>query len=367
MGPFGGARASRKAVVFALFVLLTLFLPLVTGFGQDLFSVYLPFVSKNWPPPTPTPQPARLLISEAVYDPYGNEPDGEWVEIYNAGGIALALKNYKVGDEEQYRGNEGMLRFPDDVVIAPGQVIVIANFAATFFSTYGFLPDFEMRESDPQIPNLIKYSDWSGGNIELVNSGDDILILDPRNGIVDSISFDGSTFAFSPSIAKVKEGHSLERSPAYLDTNTAADWGDQLFPAPGLVDVRTPTPTITQTPTLTKTPTMTRTPTLTPSLTPTPTATITLTPTVTQTLDPSVTPTITHTPTITQTPSLTLTPTPTLTVTAVADLDAYSNAYQYTDPHTDPNLDKHANPDVWTDFYANPDRKFDPASRLAAD
>lgn len=303
--------------MFLLFLLLMLAYPVLTGLSQDFLPIYLPLVSKNWPPPTPTPQPAHLLISEVAYDPLGNEPEGEWLEIYNAGGVALALKGYKIGDEEQYKGNEGMFQFPNDLVIAADQVIIIANAATTFRANFGFSPDFETHESDPQIPNLIKYSDWSGGNIELVNSGDELLILDPRNEITDSMSYGSSTFAFSPAAPKVKEGHSLERKPGYRDSNTAADWGEQLFPDPGRVDRSTPTPTVTQTPTQTRTPTLTRTSTSTASYTPTLTRTITLTPTSTQTLDPSITPTITATATLTSTvtPSVTITPTRTLTLT----------------------------------------------------
>ena len=50
-----------------------------------------------------------LLISEVLYDVVGTEPDGEWIEIYNAGASAIDLSGYKVVDEDEQGGGEGML------------------------------------------------------------------------------------------------------------------------------------------------------------------------------------------------------------------------------------------------------------------
>ncbi|MBP1694261.1 MAG: hypothetical protein H6Q37_2144, partial [Chloroflexi bacterium] len=307
---------SRLAVVVILLVLAFLALPVLTALSQTFISTYLPIILNNWPSPTPTPAPARLVVSELVYDPTGAEPDGEWFEIYNAGGLSASLKNHKIGDEELRGGKEGMLQFPDGLILAPGQVIVIANAASVFRAAYGRNPDFEMRESDIQVPNLVKYSDWSGGNIELENTGDEILLLNPFDQVVDTVSWGSSAYAFFPSAVKVKEGHSLARSPAYQDTNSSADWIEVLIPQPGDVDRRTPTPTITPTYTQTNTPTQTPTPTHTATPTPTCTGTFTQTPTITQTLDPTISPTVTSTPSHTPIPSYTPTSTATPTTTA---------------------------------------------------
>ena len=79
--------------------------------------------------------------------------------------------------------------------------------------------------------------------------------------VIDQMSYGTDTTAFDPACPGVKEGHSLERSPANVDTDTAADWIDQEFPNPGSVTVPTPTPTDTPEPTAT--PTTTPTPTVT--------------------------------------------------------------------------------------------------------
>ncbi len=45
-----------------------------------------------------------LVVSEVLYDATGTEPDGEWIEIYNLGGLTIDLTHYKVGDEETFGG-----------------------------------------------------------------------------------------------------------------------------------------------------------------------------------------------------------------------------------------------------------------------
>ena len=279
------------------------------------------------PLPTTALSPT-LLISEVLYDPLGDEPDGEWIEIYNASTSIIDLSNYKVGDEEASGGGEGMLQFPAGDSINPGQVIVVANKATAFFSAWGFNPDYEMVSSDGAVPDMIPYTAWASGSVTLSNSGDEVLILDGGDAIVDAMSYGNKTTFLNPAAPDVSEGHSLERSPANVDTDTAEDWIDQETPNPGTVTISeetaTPTGTSTSTPTNTPTATSTNTPTptetSTPTNTPTPTATATNTPTVTgtpstATSTPTATPTATSTPTPTDTPTATPTNTPTATPT----------------------------------------------------
>ncbi len=206
-----------------------------------------------------------ILVSEVLYDVLGTEPDGEWIEIYNAGASTIDLSNYKVGDEETPGQGEGMLQFPSGTSINPGQVMVIANKATAFRSVWGFNPDYEMVASDEAVPDMIPYTAWASGEVQLANSGDEVLILDGGDAIVDAMSYGDKVTFFNPPCPDVVAGHSLERSPANVDTDTAADWIDQEFPHPGAVTV--PTPTATPTPTNTPTPPDTPTPTATPTTT----------------------------------------------------------------------------------------------------
>lgn len=243
------------------------------------------------PSPTPTltstPFQAALLISEILYDSRGEEPQEEWFEIFNASGMVVDLSGFKVGDEETRGGSEGLFAFPQDAQINPGEVLIIADQAFSFTINYGFSPDFEVVNSDPSVPDLIKFIDWASGSISLNNNGDELLLLDPEDYLVEAVSWGSSIWAFNPSIPNVSPGHSIERFPPNSDSNTAQDWRDQSLPDPGVVDLSTPTSTFTPTPT--KTPTATPTPssTWTPTMTPSPSVTD----------GPSPSPTFTSTPT----------------------------------------------------------------------
>jgi len=225
----------------------------------------------NTPTPTLTPTPfgGRLLLSEVLYNPAGSEPAAEWIELYNAETFTIGLADFKVGDAQSPGVNEGMYRFPSSATIEPGQALIIANQAAAFQQAHGFKPNFELVESDSSVPNLTKHTTWASGSVQLTNAGDEVLILDGSDQVVDGLSWGNSTWAFDPSIPTAPDAHSSERYPPSLDTNTAADWRDQAMPSPGSVDLTPPTAT----------PTLTTTPTATPSSTTTPTPTDTLTPT----------------------------------------------------------------------------------------
>ena len=260
------------------------------------------------------PPANHLLIAQVMVDPVQPEPDHEWIALVNPLEQVIDLSNYKVGDEETLGGREGMARFPDTSVISPHQVLVIANQAAAFFQDYGIKPDFELQESDPTVPNLREHSAWAGGSIELVNSGDEVLLMDVNDHWVDAVSWGSSVFAFDPSVHPPAQQHSVVRRSYTSDTDSAADWLDQPLPNPyGPPPTLTPEPTRTRTPspspsrTSTKTKTPTRTPkfTASPSSTLIPSSTPSLTPEVevtTNTSTASSTPTLT--PTATVTPSL---------------------------------------------------------------
>lgn len=211
------------------------------------------------PRPTPLPYEGQLLISEVVYDPEGSEPAFEWIEIYNPSDMRVSLYGFKIGDEERAGGDEGMYAFPEQAVIGAGETLLVANQAASFLAEYGFSPDYELRESDPSVPDLVRYDIWANGTVLLNNSGDDLLLLDYYDSVIDAISWGGSSFVFDPSIPLVAEGHSLERFPADQDTDTADDWRDQKDPDPGAVSNPLPTSTVTHTPSITPTLTVTET------------------------------------------------------------------------------------------------------------
>lgn len=256
--------------------------------------------------PKPCP-PVGLLVSEVLYDPADSlDPVGEWIELFNPGEEDADLDCYRIGDEETPGGGEGMLVFPAcrENILAGQEVAVIAYRSDTFLGSFGFLPDYEIFDSSADVPNMAKHSSWASGNLNLSNAGDEVLLLDSQDHLVDALSWGDSSFAFSPAIPTIQEGHSLERLPANRDRDSAEDWSDSSAPDPGKVKLTFPsqTPTTTRTAMLTRTPTPTRTITATRTVTPinsptpTRTATWTRTPTFTRTATPTRTPTLTQTP-----------------------------------------------------------------------
>jgi hypothetical protein len=241
------AEKSKTGLILAAMVLIILML-VSPGWAENPGSGtpnFLPEMYQRWPTPTATPRPGYLLITEVLYDPEGSEPGGEWVEIFNAGETALDLSNYKLGDEEVLEGPEGMFQFPAGAIIPAGGVVIIANQANTFYSLFKLLPDYELYESHPFIPNMVKYTAWSGGNVELSNSGDEVLLLDVFDQRADGLSWGDSQDVLNPPLSVIKVGHSYERKPAYQDTNSADDWIDQDVPTPGKVYFSLPTVTPT--------------------------------------------------------------------------------------------------------------------------
>jgi len=180
-----------------------------------------------------------LLISEVLYDTPGTDEDEEWIEIYNPTASTIDLSAYKLGDEEEQGKGEGMYQFPPEASVPPAGVVVIALKATGFYALYGFNPDYEVTDTDPSVPDMIKYSAWATGKIALSNNGDEVLILDGDDVLVDAMSYGDKTTFLDPPCPDVAAGHSLERSPANADTDTAEDWIDQEFPNPG--EVTTPT------------------------------------------------------------------------------------------------------------------------------
>lgn len=176
-----------------------------------------------------------LLISEVYYDPPGEESEREWIEIANVGTVVLDLSGIKVGDEEMAGGGEGMRRFPEGAQIVPEQAVVVAQTAVGFRFLFGQNPDFELLDSDPDVPDMRNYPLWAGGDIALANGGDEVLLLDEKNQRIDSINYGEKVTYFSPAVTAVFQGQSIERSPANCDSNTATDWQPQAQPTPGVV------------------------------------------------------------------------------------------------------------------------------------
>lgn len=167
------------------------------------------FSAGTWsvtPSATATPAPARVVINEVLYAPSGPDPNGEWVEIYNAGGTAVDLSGYVLSD------GEGTLILPS-FTLNPNSYAVYAKDAATFTANYGFAPNF------------------SGSSIALGNDGDELALYNASSTLVDSVAWEGGVFPGIVPHPGVSEGHSIARSPDGKDTDDCSvDFVDKAPP-----------------------------------------------------------------------------------------------------------------------------------------
>jgi hypothetical protein len=156
-----------------------------------------------------------IVINEVQYDPAQGGIDSafEWLELYNRTGVALTLVDWKITDNN----SEDCI---PTVHIPPNGFLVIA--AGLDF--YEIFPDFS--------GDVAFVDDGTIGN-GLNNNGDRLSLVDVNDVVMDSLSYGDDTTVMSPSCRDVKEGHSLERYPAGLDTDRSVDFMENGMPSPG--------------------------------------------------------------------------------------------------------------------------------------
>lgn len=177
--------------------------------------------------PTPTAteavSPARIVINEVYYDVApgkggdGNVADsGEWLELYNAGGSSVNLKNWTITDNTTTR-----IVNAANHTLGPGGYALIAK-NNNIWSLYWTVPSGV---------EIVELGQVIGGGLS--NGGDLLILKNDIGGIIDQISYGSNTSILNPAIATVAEGHSISRNPAGHDTDTASDFIDLSSPTPG--------------------------------------------------------------------------------------------------------------------------------------
>jgi Lamin Tail Domain len=159
----------------------------------------------------PATTQATVLLNEVMYDPSGDDA-AEWVELYNASGEPISLAGWSLAD------GASADTLPE-MRIGPQEFVVVA--ASDSF-----------RTGSPSYAGALLVL---GGRIGdgLGNAGDRLLLRDPSGAVVDAISWGDDTSVLRPSIAAVPAGHSIERRTPGTDSDSAADWVDNMRPSPG--------------------------------------------------------------------------------------------------------------------------------------
>lgn len=180
----------------------------------------------------------NLMISELYYDTTGLDSAEEWMEVTNFSEQAIDLSDYKIGDEEENGGGEGMYQWPASAVIEAGAQVVVAKDAVGFYNLYGKYPDFEIDSADDgaedfsNTPDMIKYSSWGSGSLSLTNTGDEVLMLDPTDNVIDVVVYENGVYAGVMSHPGVGSGESLARIDENDSDDCAVDFLATVNPTP---------------------------------------------------------------------------------------------------------------------------------------
>jgi predicted ribosomally synthesized peptide with SipW-like signal peptide len=167
--------------------------------------------------------PARVVINEVYYDvdlTHGSMAD-EWIELYNAGGTSINIKDWYFEDNMGFSDKEIINQ---NYVIEPNQFVLLSINASIWNQYWGIIPS-----------NAIKIA--LGGSrmfSGLGNDADRVILKNNAGTIIDQISYGDDVSVLNPSIPDVLKGHSISRNPAGLDTDSAADFVDLTYPTPGL-------------------------------------------------------------------------------------------------------------------------------------
>ena len=154
-----------------------------------------------------------LLITEVRYDAV-TEPNDEFVEIYNDFNFNVYIEGWQLTD------NEGEYNIPADAQINSEQVLVFCSDSAALMSALDL-------NTNPV--------DYGLGDIQLANSGDEIILKDPSGTIRDGVAWGTGSIpgVVSWSGAETGEEMTLQREYGNVDTDNCNDDFIIATPTPG--------------------------------------------------------------------------------------------------------------------------------------
>jgi hypothetical protein len=180
------------------------------------------------PSPTPTPPPIanHLVINEVLYDlsndqqisGQGGAHRGAFVEINNPTGSIVNVNNWTITEsgETETLGN---------INIPAGGVLIITGASEAEFETEW-----------PGISSSVVYFQTTQGTIGngFDNASGNLVLKNSSSTTIDQISWGGDVTILNPALPDVATGHSLERDPDGIDTDTNVDFVDRTSPTPGI-------------------------------------------------------------------------------------------------------------------------------------
>jgi hypothetical protein len=179
-----------------------------------------------------------VLISEVLYDPPGPD-DAEFIELFNPTYLQLDLFGFSISDAVNRSDFEDLRTFPKGTVLDAGKTMIVAATSTGFHAEFGFRPDFEILDSDPYVPDLLDNNEWGdpAAFLQLANQGDEVIVRDPFEQIVDAIAYGaGQLLGEASCTLTTIAGAVIERYPPWKDTGKCpSDFREWPFANPGTV------------------------------------------------------------------------------------------------------------------------------------
>jgi uncharacterized protein len=176
------------------------------------------------PTPTPSPLANYVVINEVNYKVDSShtivsEENSEWLELYNPTALPVVLTGWSITD------NNSCDNFQGSITLASNSFAIVTPLTETSFeSVWSGVPSGTIYITlSSSIGNGLANND----RLQLKNSSCS------TGTIIDQISWGNDSTAFNPGIGIVADGHSSERNPDGIDTDTATDFVDRSVPTPG--------------------------------------------------------------------------------------------------------------------------------------
>ncbi len=206
----------------------------------DGFRQYVEELIKSSVRATERYRPTHPIIAKVMFYPdTSGKPDREWVEICNPTREEIPLDRYVIGDSDDliHGDDEGMYRFPEKAILKPEACVFIAYRADEFYKVYGRLPDYEIVDTGPEVPDLVPYNEkMFTGKWNLDDSGDEVVLATDQGGflqVVDAVWYGNSRYMESPEgvpksgapfdISGIEPGQGLVLKEEYLDAVRMSD------------------------------------------------------------------------------------------------------------------------------------------------
>lgn len=151
-----------------------------------------------------SPRPGVVQINEVMFSPLPGQ--AEYVELWNAGKDTMSLYGWVLHDRPTSDGAD-TLRITGELFLPPSGYVVL-TWDSTFFDQFP-----ELRTSD-----RVYYRKFS---LNLNAGGDNVVLRDPNNVVIDSISYLPSWHGLPPSAAG---GRSLEKLNPRLPSSRGDSW-----------------------------------------------------------------------------------------------------------------------------------------------